>query len=125
LPHEGYIAAVISKRAAKKLRSFAIHSKIFCHHVTIAYAPTDEIYAKYAHLVGKRIAFTITGICSNNKGQAAAVRDVPSENHHPHITISCAVGVPPVYSNDLLSGKRVRKKRYRQKAYATVRFIPI
>ena len=117
---KGNILAVISSAAAAKLRRLAIFPDIYCHHITIAAHPDDVTYRKYARLLGRRVRFQVTGVYADSKGQAARVTGVPSENAHPHITISCAPGVHPKYSNDLLAKKRLPGKRYRQRGWATV-----
>ncbi len=124
--HQGYIAAVISKHGAAKLSKLARHSRVFCHHVTMAYRPSGKVYRKYADFIGTEIIFEITEIVSNEKGQAVRVRGVPTENKHSHITVSCADGVNPVYSNTLLTRKKDRRIRpYKQKVRATIQFIPL
>jgi hypothetical protein len=45
----------------------------------------------------------LIGEVFDEKGQAVLVEGFPSENKHPHITISCIEGVPPKYSNELVT----------------------
>lgn len=118
----GYIAAVLSKNAARKLRAFAVHPVVHCHHITIAHQPSRSVFRKYAALIGKRVPFTATKLYQDECGQAVAVVGMPSENEFPHITISCAGGVPAAYSNRLLA-KRLRGKPIGITGFATVMFV--
>lgn len=85
----------------KRMRCVA-HPRLFCHHVTVAFNPTLEQIAQFTPLIGRRFVFNATSLVTDEKGQAMRVEGVPSLNKHPHITISCAEGVSPVYSNELL-----------------------
>lgn len=44
----------------------------------------------------------IIGRAQDEKGDALLVENKKSSNAHPHITLSCAEGVSPVYSNELI-----------------------
>ena len=98
----GLIAVVLDNETAEHLRNLAIHSNVFCKHVTMAYRPKPDVYSKYASLMGQEVEFDIVYEAFDSYGQTVAVKGVPSENAVPHITISCADGVPPAYSNKLL-----------------------
>jgi len=43
----------------------------------------------------------IIGRAYDEKGDALLVENPKSKNKYPHITLSCAEGVSPVYSNEL------------------------
>lgn len=79
--------------------------KPFAHHMTVKFKPTDEDVAKFAPMIGKEVQLKVIGFAANEKGQAVKVesQDIESANANPHITISCAGNVTPVYSNELLS----------------------
>jgi hypothetical protein len=85
------------------------------HHVTMRFCakqvPQEEkdgFRAAFAPHVGKELAVKSVTIVYDDKGAALAV-ELPEEVRsqcqalHPHITIACAPGVQPVYSNELLS----------------------
>ena len=54
--------------------------------------------------LGESAKLKVIGYSSDEKGQAVVVSGVDSSNKIPHITISTADGVSPVYSNELLLG---------------------
>lgn len=74
------------------------HKKIYGHHSTNWYRPTDLNDLE----IGKKVVLKIVGRASDKRGDALLVENSKSKNKYPHITISCAENVPPVYSNELL-----------------------
>lgn len=74
------------------------HTKTFGHHSTIAFKPEniDGI------VLGKKLTVKIIGRASDEKGDVLLIENPKSTNKHPHITVSCAEGVSPVYSNELI-----------------------
>lgn len=74
------------------------HEKIFGHHSTIEFKPhtLDGIE------VGNGISLKIIGRVTDEKGDALLVESPKSENSYSHITFSCAEGVSPMYSNELI-----------------------
>lgn len=74
------------------------HKKIYGHHSTIWYKPTDFNDLE----IGKKVVLKIIGRAFNNRGDVVLVENFKSKNKYPHITISCDENVPPVYSNELL-----------------------
>lgn len=75
--------------------------KQFMHHMTIKFKPSPEEVLSLP--LGKDVQLKITGVGSDEKGQAVAVHsDLPVDNPIPHITIATD-GTSPVYSNELLS----------------------
>ena len=74
------------------------HSKTFGHHSTIAFKPKniDDIE------LGKKSTIKIIGRAFDEKGDALLIENPKSNNKNPHITVSCAEGVSPVYSNELI-----------------------
>jgi hypothetical protein len=91
----------------------------------MVYKPTEEQWGKYARLLDTKIQFIATGIAQDERGQAALVQGVQSENQCPHVTLSCSMGTKPVYSNELLvnAKKQGSVKRCRIKLAGTVQFI--
>jgi len=101
----GYFAAVLTKTSSDELKQLATLPKIFCHHITLAYNPNQEVAEKYQKMVGQKISLRVTGIRTSEKCQAALVEGIESENEHPHITMSVQNGVKPFYSNTLIKNK--------------------
>jgi hypothetical protein len=100
---QGYIGAVLTDDSKKALRKYARYPQVFCHHVTMAFAPTEEIWGKYQHLLGKEITIEVDGSATDEKCQVFCVTGIPSENVHPHITVSTQLKVAPAYSNKLIA----------------------
>lgn len=98
----GYIAAVLDEASSAALRKLAVHPDVYCHHVTLAYRPTQEVWEKYVGMVMTRVELIAVGMKRDEKGQAVLIEGIRSENAHPHVTVSCAGGVRPNYSNELL-----------------------
>jgi len=83
----------------KLLQKFpAKHPKVFAHHSTNWYKPASIEGLE----IGKKNLLKIIGQAYDQKGFAVLVENNRSKNIFPHITISCAEGVTPVYSNELL-----------------------
>ena len=80
------------------------------HHVTICYSKNDDekkaFKDAFSPFLEKEVTVTLLSLVYDNMGAAMSV-DLPEEvkcqSEHPHITIACAQGVLPVYSNKLLS----------------------
>jgi hypothetical protein len=91
------------------------HKRVYADHVTLAFNPGEEEMAKFkAFDKSKPRLIHIIGYMRDDKGEAALVRlaDLPfCTNSNPHITLSCAEGVPPSYSNSMLSTHDVKKMR--------------
>lgn len=75
------------------------HNRVFAHHVTISFKPKDLDGIE----LGKRAQIKIIARVSDDKGDALLVENnLKSDFKHPHITLSCAEGVMPVYSNEMI-----------------------
>jgi len=74
------------------------HGKVYGHHSTIAFKPPtlDSIQ------VGTETSLKIIGRVTDEKGDALLVESPKSNNAHPHITLSCAEGTSPFYSNEMI-----------------------
>lgn len=82
-----------------------LHTNIFAEHMTVVFKPSDDQDNKLKSLLGSNTVLTVVGEAYDDRGQAVAVEcedKVSSMNNVPHITISCANGTKPVYSNALL-----------------------
>lgn len=98
-PEEIEFTVLVVDNPEKLLKMFpAKHSKVFAHHSTNWYKPTSLEGLE----VGKKSLLKIIGQAYDEKGFAVLVENLKSKNKFPHITISCAESVPPVYSNELL-----------------------
>lgn len=97
-----------SKSVASLLSSFPpIHPNIYAEHVTIIYKPTNKQDELMEKVLGKEVNLQTTAFVHNSRGQAVVVSGVERINPGvPHITISCAPGVSPVYSNILIKEGR-------------------
>ncbi len=73
------------------------HEKVFAHHSTIWYKPQSLENLE----IGKKSALKIIGQVYDEKAFAILVENKKSKNQFPHITISCAENIRPVYSNEL------------------------
>lgn len=98
-PEEIEYTALFINSPEKLLKMFpAKHAKVFAHHSTNWYKPSSLEGLE----VGKKSTLKIIGQASDEKGFAVLVENAKSKNKFPHITISCAEDVAPVYSNELL-----------------------
>jgi hypothetical protein len=99
------ICAVLSPAARKILEALACHEGVHCHHVTIYFRPTeDDFNAIFRPHLGQQVILKVTGIVTNDRGQAVIVEPLTGmpSNRRAHITVSCADGTKPVYSNELI-----------------------
>lgn len=81
-----------------------VHSKVYAEHMTIAFRPSDKVNERLMSDKGKEVMLVVAGHTLDNKGQAVVVTGYGRLDFGvPHITISCAEGVSPKYSNELIS----------------------
>ncbi|MFA6524455.1 MAG: hypothetical protein WC264_03550 [Candidatus Paceibacterota bacterium] len=73
------------------------HKKIFGHHSTIEFKPSNLNRIE----IGKGSTIKIIGRAYDEFGDDLLVENTKSKNKYPHITISRAEGAPPLYSNEL------------------------
>lgn len=115
------VSAVLTPESQKLLleRVPPRHPDVKAHHMTIAFDPPLERFAHYyRQAVGKIMPIRVVGIAEDEQGQAVRV-EAESENENPHITISCATGVPAKYSNELLSKGWKRLSQFELQATVT------
>ena len=98
-----FVSAVLTEESRDLLlkRVPPYHPRIYAHHVTMAFKPDPTTLEYYRQMEGQRIRIPVTAVALDDKAQAVLV-GADSENESPHITISLAEGIKPVYSNDLL-----------------------
>lgn len=84
------------------------HGNIEADHVTVMFRPSEEEMDAFLEdfQFGQQIPMKVTGYAEDDKGQALAV-ELPTElsphvRRSPHITVSLAPGVEPLYSNELI-----------------------
>lgn len=101
-----YIGIALEKDSRKLLLQHvpALHPEVHANHVTIIYAPRDEEIE--AAGIGQRVPIRVLAVAADEQGQAVRVQ-LPRHleqmsNRIPHITISTAEGVAPMYSNTLI-----------------------
>jgi hypothetical protein len=87
---------------AALLALFGLHDNLFVHHITLAFRP-DAPHPRE----GEAVNFRLLKHFADAKGEAVTVA-IPDDLTYvgksaPHITISCAEGVKPFYSNTLIS----------------------
>lgn len=73
------------------------HPNEFYHHMTIDFA-----VKKYPLDIGQKVSLNVIGYGEDEFAQAVVVTGFHSTNKIPHITLSTAEGVKPVYSNKML-----------------------
>ena len=102
-----YTAIFLSDDSAAALKKLypPRHPNVHAHHVTLIFKPSPENLVLLEPYLEKEVKCEVVGEAFDQRGQAAKVT-VPEHLHlngqvH-HVTISCAEGVTPVYSNELL-----------------------
>lgn len=93
-----YTALFVADTESIKSQFPPKHPRVFLHHSTIEFQPfnLDDVN------VGEHTKIKILGRAYDEKGDALLVENPKTKNKYPHITVSCADGVSPVYSNELL-----------------------
>jgi hypothetical protein len=75
------------------------HPQVYAHHLTLKYKPESIKDLE----IGKKIELKIIGRVSDDNGDALLVEtDLKTEGKYPHITLSCAEGFRPNYSNQMV-----------------------
>lgn len=99
-----FVSAVLTEASRSRLLAAVppVHPRVYAHHVTMAFNPDETTLAYYRQFEGQRIRVPVTAVAVDDKAQAVLV-GVESENDYPHITVSVAEGVKPVYSNELMT----------------------
>jgi hypothetical protein len=111
-----YLGIFLTEASIKKL--YAMFPPIFPKlppdpHVTLAFKPDEGTVEAFQLLVGKKLLIEVKGYALDAKAEAVIV-DIPplaSQNKIPHITLSTAADVSPVYSNTLLGEARAEGRK--------------
>jgi len=95
------------------------HAKVFADHVTLRYFDNNEgPDYRMPDFIGKTTKVNLVERCVDDKGDAivvsindSTIRNYASKTQqHTHVTISCADGTSPVYSNSLITSASERIK---------------
>lgn len=111
-----YLGIFLTKESIKKLHEMfpPIFKKLPPDpHVTLSFKPDDSTVEAFKLLVGHKLFIEVKGYALDDKAEAVIVSIPPiaSQNRVPHVTISTAEGVPPVYSNTLLETARAEDRK--------------
>ncbi len=99
----GYVAIVLTPESHNLLRAIAVHPEVRSHHCTVYFRPTEKELAQFQDRLGTEMTLEVVEVAEDEKGQVAVLKDHGLlSNRTPHVTVSCAEGVEPVYSNQLL-----------------------
>lgn len=84
------------------------HETVYGEHMTLVFNPTNEQNAQLEKELGRVVKLKIVTVISDDRGQAVGVvSDLKRlDDEQAHITISCAKGTKPVYSNELMKKSR-------------------
>ncbi len=74
------------------------HKKVYGHHSTIAFRPNDLNGIE----IGNKSIMKVIGRVYDEKADAILVENPKSNKKYPHITISCAEGINPLYSDEMI-----------------------
>jgi len=106
-----YWAVKLNNESIAKLLSSCppIHPNVYAEHLTLAFKPTDEEEDYWAKRHGDAVTLHVNKFAFDNRGQAVMASGIErSRGGITHITISCANGVSPVYSNELLASQELQ-----------------
>ena len=102
-----YWAVLLDEKNRDKLTSLVkpMHDNVYAEHITLAFRPSEDVDKAYQARLGEEVSFAVTAHYLDDGGQAVSVSsaDFKRQDGMPeHITISCAPGVKPSYSNELI-----------------------
>lgn len=94
-----YTALFIENPRSLLLNFEPKHPHVFAHHITLFFKPSHVDMKK----IGTKMNIKIIGRVFDEKGDALLIEtNEETQNKYPHLTLSCAEGVAPVYSNELI-----------------------
>jgi len=100
-----YWAVLLTEKGKADLLNMVTpkHQSIYAEHITIVFRPTSEQNDILYSRLGESVTLAAIGISSDDKGQAVVVTGEDRlDDGTAHITVSCAEGIKPFYSNELL-----------------------
>lgn len=102
-----YVAIFLDEESkAALLKAFPPkHVNVYGEHMTLAFGRHMEP----TYPLGEEFELVVLASYEDARGQAVTVKGIKANqwiwvDQIPHITISCAVGIKPMYSNDLIRG---------------------
>ncbi len=105
-PKTIYWAVLLDEECVENLKSVfkPAHKNVYAEHSTLVFGPTDEQDNKWATRIGEKVKLTVLGRAIDDKGDALVVSGIERDDQGIlHITLSCAEGTKPYYSNLLLA----------------------
>lgn len=79
------------------------HETWYGGHLTVAFKPDPEMAKYLGALIGTEAKLTAIGHVADERGQAVVIREqLRHDPGTPHITLSCALGTTPKYSNEMI-----------------------
>lgn len=89
----------------------AIHKNVYAEHITVAFKPSPEkVFWLERARSDKYVELTVIGMVFDDRGQAVSIKEpVRLDDGIAHITISCADGTKPAYSNSMFTAIPVIK----------------
>lgn len=100
-----YVAIFLDEESkAALLKAFPPkHVNVYGEHMTLAFGRHMEP----PYPVGEKYSLEVIAAYEDDRGQAVTVKEVFGNvkvwaEQTPHITISCAIGIKPVYSNEVI-----------------------
>lgn len=104
-----YVGVFLDEESRRELleRVWPVHPVMHADHVTIAFKPDEHVLSHWRPMIGQRARLEVVRHHVDARGQAVVVPGVRADGLALHITISCAHGTGPAYSNDLLKQQSV------------------
>jgi hypothetical protein len=123
----GYVALVLDPLSVERIKALANHSNTHCNHVTMVFRPSPDQMGEFCSSLGRKITVRAVGLARDEQGEALLVEGIQSRNRYPHVTLSCADGVEPKYSNDLIARAIIDKtiEPVNMDISGVVAFVPI
>ncbi len=101
-----YSAVLIDDSDRDRIVENAVHPNLYGDHVTLWYYGGAEMDTPYA---GERVELNLTRHFADDRGEAwlvscgnKHVKEIMEPSQVLHVTVSCADGTKPVYSNELV-----------------------
>lgn len=110
-----YYAILLDTKSRNKLSVFNEYENSFCHHVTIAYNPTNAVDEFFSPYIGEKIWMNVVSVHKNPIIQAAKISILHSfirrvDYGVTHCTMSAQKGIKPWYSNPMLLGDNTKRR---------------
>ena len=102
---QGYLAVVLDRQSHLELKKLAKHEKVHCHHANLQFGVRDVDVADW---IGRTVEMKSRWLYQDNDAAALTIQFMDPEvtglcwDRFAHITLSCAEGVKPSYSNKMI-----------------------